>query len=79
MEQKEFPNDFLNVLLKANSNNSNPFKNNLGTSKIFIQELTSLYGFYEDSIEKEVRCSICLRRTVKATRPSNCKHVFCHS
>ena len=78
MYQNEFPNDFLKVLLKANSSNSNPFQNYFGTSKSFIQDLTSIYGFYEDSIEKEVRCPICLGRTVKATRPSNCRHVFCN-
>lgn len=37
----------------------------------------SLFSVYEDSLEKEVRCPICLGRVGLAVRPSKCKHVFC--
>lgn len=37
----------------------------------------NLFSIYEDSLEKEVRCPICLGRVGLAVRPSKCRHIFC--
>lgn len=37
----------------------------------------NFFSTYEDSLEKEVRCPICLGRVALAVRPSKCRHIFC--
>jgi hypothetical protein len=72
-----FPKNFLDVLIKQANNNSNPFNKTNYSQDIIFQSKYSPFGFYEDSLDKEIRCPICLGRVSAATRPSSCLHIFC--
>ena len=69
---------FLRTLNCLKNYNQNPFNNNIDKSSYFLSHITSLFGFYDDNISNEVRCPICLQRSKKSTKPSNCKHIFCN-
>ena len=43
---------------------------------INFKNLTFL-EFYEDMLDKEVRCPTCLGCVQIATKPINCRHVYC--
>ena len=69
---------FLDVLNQIKNINNNPFKLLTNNSKALPIRKHSPFGFYEDTLEKELRCPICLGRVSSATKPSNCNHVFCY-
>ena len=72
-----FNTKFLNTLLIIRKSDNNPFKTYRNNYLKKFSEFTSIFGFYEDNIEEEVRCPICLGKTKSTTKPSNCDHLFC--
>ena len=73
----EYFNSFLNILKNQNSQNFNPFQRPDKANFTDNDNLFSPFELYEDSLENEVRCPICLGRVHIAVKSSLCRHIFC--
>ena len=76
MNTEPIQNHFLNVLLNLKDYHSNPFFSTY-SSAAYPKWNYNPFCFYEDLIEKEVRCPICLGRVKSAMKPNCCIHLFC--
>ena len=73
----DYFNSFLNILKKQNSQIFNPFQRPDKANLTKKGNIFSPFGLYEDSLENEVRCPICLGRVHIAVSSSLCRHIFC--
>ena len=71
--------NFLNVLLSLQVKCTNPFSFINNQKSENPNKYLSPFCIYEDSLDKEVRCPICLGRVGIASKPTNCTHVFCEA
>ena len=69
--------NFLDILLSQRKCASNPFNNRIISEFHNFQRPSFPFNIYEECIDKEIRCPICLARVGIATKPSSCNHVFC--
>jgi hypothetical protein len=75
--QNSFNSFFLSRLYDNKVINHNPFLLCLNPEYKSTYNNFSPFGFFEDLLEKEVRCPICLGRVSKASAPDSCNHTFC--
>lgn len=79
MDNKNFNKSFfLSRLYNNKAINHNPFLLSLKPEINKLNNCFSPFGFFEDLLEEEVRCPICLGRTTKASSPDCCFHTFCN-
>jgi len=68
---------FLEILKFNQSQNYNPFDKINKTQSNNFPKFFNFFGSYEDSLEIEVRCPICLGRVHNAVNSPSCRHIFC--
>ena len=69
-------NYFLNILKIDDAQKGNPFRLLKKDFSKNSHKFSYLFGLYEDSLEFEVRCPICLGRVHNAVKPNSCIHIF---
>ena len=68
---------FVHILFSLQNQNSNPFEICRQTKKANANRFSCPFGLYEDSLNFEIRCPICLGRVHIASKPYYCNHIFC--
>ena len=69
-------NNFLSILLNLKKSGSNPFSL-MNSTQINTDFRNNPFEFYEDLLDQEMRCPICLGRVKSAIKPTSCIHIFC--
>lgn len=69
--------NFVHILYLLKNQNFNPFEIDEHKKKRNTDRFSYPFGLYEDSLDFEVRCPICLGRVHIASKPLYCNHIFC--